>query len=329
MVLKPLSNNAYSNVNNDIKNKRMKSYTVNKHLLLMLILVLNSFANPMQAENPSSMYTNNMQYVLGDVKQAFIQNKITTTTQADFLITGFKNMKVNGIRMPIFADGLCPNKTMFDYFFQRATAAGFPIFASPSQSSGGQRIANGVLNYQGTLGSVKDNPEKTKVLIEVVKAFAKDYSCKWICPFNEDGKDGNAWSASQVNTIYSTLYNQVNGAELIGPCVWGIPGSISVLKNTTIRNYITVATTHNLGFEHTSWPEFILLSKEKNLPVWDSEVNNTDAKGSGTRLQAALAAGVDGLVIYNSWKNIDLTNGSVNGSGQVQMSLYIKTTSGI
>jgi hypothetical protein len=305
----------------------MKSSAINNRLFILFFL-LNIFANSVYAQNPFSIYTNNMQYVLGDAKQAFIKNKITTIEQAENLINGFKNMKVNGIRMPIFADDLCPNKTMFNYFFQRATAEGFPIFGSPAQSSGGQRIANGVLNYQDTLGSVKNDPEKTNVLIEVVKAFAKEYPCKWISPFNEDGKEGDAWSANQMNTIYSTLYNQVNGAELIGPCVWGIPGSISVLRNTNIINHITVATTHNLGFDHKSWPEFISLAKAKNLPVWDSEVNNTDAKGNGTRLEAALAAGVDGLVIYNSWKNIDLTNGSVNSSEKVNMSLYLKNTSG-
>ncbi|MCX6309181.1 MAG: T9SS type A sorting domain-containing protein [Bacteroidia bacterium] len=307
----------------------MKSSKAVKQLLLIVTLIATIFANPLQAQNPVSIYTNNMQYVLGDAKQAFIKNMITTTAKAENLIVGFKNMKVNGIRMPIFADGLCPNKEMFDYFFQRATAEGFPIFASPAQSSGGQRIANGVLNYEGTLGSVKNDPVKTNVLINVVKAFANEYPCKWINPFNEDGEEGGAWSASQMNTIFSSLYNQVNGAELIGPCVWGIPASISVLRNTNIRNYITVASTHNLGFDHKSWPAFISLANEKSLPAWDSEVNNFDAQGNGTRLEAALAAKVDGLVMYNSWNDVNLTNGVVNSSGQTQMSLYLKSPAGI
>jgi len=57
------------------------------------------------------------------------------------------------------------------------------------------------------------------------------------------------------------------------------------------------------------------------VPTWDSEVNNFDVKANGTRLEAALAASVDGLVIYNSCSDINLTNCSVNSSAQVNMSL--------
>ena len=42
------------------------------------------------AEN--SIYVNDMDYVLGDVKQAFIQNKVTTEAAADNLIAGFKKI---------------------------------------------------------------------------------------------------------------------------------------------------------------------------------------------------------------------------------------------
>jgi len=52
-------------------------------------------------------------------------------------------MKVNRIRMSIFADGFCQNKTMFDYFIQRATGEGFPIFACPAQYRDGKRITSG------------------------------------------------------------------------------------------------------------------------------------------------------------------------------------------
>jgi len=59
---------------------------------------------------------------------------------------------------------------------------------------------------------VKNNDVKTNVLIDVVKAFTNEYPYKWINAFNEDSDAGGAWSASQMNTIYSTLYNHVNGA---------------------------------------------------------------------------------------------------------------------
>jgi len=82
--------------------------------------------------------------------------------------------------------------------------------------------------------------------------------------------------------------------------------------------------THNLGFNHSDWPEFIALAEDNNLPVWDTEVNDNDKFGTGTRLDAALDADIDGLVLYNSWTMISLTNGSINAAGQNMMSKYLK-----
>lgn len=269
----------------------------------------------------STIYVNDMDYVLGDVKQAFITNAITTTAEADNLIEGFKTMKVNGIRIPIYADGVNPNVTMYNYFYNKAVAEGFKIFANPAQTSGGQRIACGILN--GTVCNVK-NTAGTNALVNRIKAFAAQYPCDWISPFNEDGSPGDAWYAGQMNNIFSALEGQLNGAELIGPCVWGLPGGISVLQGTNIESNITVATSHNLGFHHNNWDDFIALADAANLPVWDSEVNNNDLYGTGSRLEAAIANNVDGLVIYNSWANISQSNGSVNAAGYAMMDLYLK-----
>lgn len=274
-----------------------------------------------------SIYTNDMDYVLGDVKQAFIQNKISTEAQCNNLLVGFQKMGVNGIRVPIFATGLDPNKPMFDYFYQQAVAQGFLVFANPAQSSGGHRIACGVLG--GDRYPVKDDPVATQTLINRIQDFAAEYPCKWINAFNEDGQAGAVWSADQMNTIYSTLHTNLNGAEQVGPGVWGIPASIQVLNNTDMRDYIAVATTHNLGFHHSSWSTFIALADAANLPVWDSEVNHYDKYGTGTRLEAAIANEVDGLVLYDSWKGISLTDGSVSSANQTQMALYLKSTPGL
>ncbi len=271
----------------------------------------------------ASIYTNDMDYVLGDVKQAFIQDKISTPTQVLNLIAGFKAMQVNGIRVPIITENEVPNKQALDYFCQMAVEEGFLIFANPAQSSGGHRIACGIMN--GELCDVKDDEEATQKLIDRIIDFDKNYDCKWINPFNEDGKSGAAFSVAQMNTIYSTLAASDLNAELIGPCPWGIPAAIQVFNTTDVENYVTVAATHNLGFNHSSWPEFIALAKAKNLPVWDSEVTHSKKEGVElTRLEAALANKVDGLVLYNSWGAIDLTDGSVKSGGQTLMDLYLK-----
>lgn len=269
-----------------------------------------------------TIYTNDMDYVLGDVKQIIIQNRLTSNSQCDRLLDGFEEMEVNGIRIPFFANtSLIPNKSVFDYFYSRARARGFLLYANPAQSSGGRRVANGSL----ALGpATLNNSTATQNLINRTRAFANAYPCKWINPFNEDGRPGADWSAAQMNTVYSSLYRRVNGAELIGPCVWGVPASTLVLQQTRVHEYISVAATHNLGFNHSSWPGFISAARDRNLPVWDSEVNHSDRFGTGTRLEAALANNVDGLVLYNSWQGINRNTGVVNQANRNLMDLYLK-----
>jgi len=97
-----------------------------------------------------------------------------------------------------------------------------------------------------------------------------------------------------------------------------------MFDNSNTENYITVAASHNLGFNHDLWDDFIALADAKNLPVWDSEVNHNDAKGNGTRLEKAIENEVDGLVLYNSWANINLNSGAVNNGGETMMALYLK-----
>lgn len=264
-------------------------------------------------------YVGNLEYVIGDVKQAQITNKYTSTSIVDNALDGFKEMGVNGIRIAIFADGVNPNETMYDYFYNQAKARGFKIFANPAQGGGGARIASGILN--GTAGSAK-NTEATNALVTRIKAFAQQYPCDWINPFNEDGRPGTVWYSGQFNNIYSALYGQLNGADLVGSCDWGIEAGILSLQQTNIKDYITIATTHNLGFTHSLWPTYIV--EAGSLPVWDSEA--TDFKKFDhldTRLDAAIKAGVNGVVLYNSWNSIGLNTGILNSAGQT---LKDKTT---
>lgn len=292
-----------------------------KQIVFAIVTIICSFNVNAQS---SSIWVNDMDHVLGDVKQAFIQNRISTRAEVENLLVGFKAMQVDGIRIPIFTEGLTPNKEMFDYFYSRAVSEGFLIFANPAQHIGGARIACGVLELNGAICQTKDVNARTLALINRVKEFSAEYKSDWISPFNEDGAPDDAWSVAQMNTIYSSLKNNVNGADLIGPDVWGIPASIRVMNETTVSNNIDIAGTHNLGFNHQQWPTFISLAAQNNLPVWDTEVNDSDKFGTGTRLDAALGAEVDGLVLYNSWTTIDLTDGSINQAGQRIMGKYLK-----
>ncbi|MGL1901665.1 MAG: Ig-like domain-containing protein [Fibrobacterales bacterium] len=283
--------------------------------IALLLLCPLSFSAP-----NDNVYKNNLTVVLGDTKQAFITNKINDSLQVEHLVSGFEKLRVSGIRIPIFGEGLTPNKEMFDYFYTLAVSRGFTIFANPAEFDGGKRIANGLLDAKGE--SVLDNPAKTTVLIERIISFAQEYPSTWIAPLNEDGAPGMTWSINQFNTIFESLDGSLNGAQLIGPCQWGLPAGIATLQNTSVIDHITVATSHNLGFNHGKWPEFIALAKAKGLPVWDSEVNFYDKNGTGTRLEAAIDAGVDGLVLYNSWNLINKTDGSLNNAATSWLNLY-------
>ena len=168
---------------------------------VILILIINCF----NFSAFSQKYVNDMDYVLGDTKQAFITNKITTETEADNLLLGFKNMGANGIRIPLFGRGvdgvdLNPNKPMMDYFYEQALAQGFVIFANPAQGGGGKRVANNMLNgngaNEGEEVAVNGVQAATDELVNRVIEFSNEYpDCKWINPFNEDGRATNStWS---------------------------------------------------------------------------------------------------------------------------------------
>lgn len=261
----------------------------------------------------SHHYVGNLEYVLGDVKQAQITDVLNSTTQVDHLLDGFEEMGVNGIRIAIFADGVNPNETMYDYLYNQVKSRGFKVFANPAQHSGAQRIANGILD--GTGASVLGQTWAKNNLVNRIKAFAAQYPCDWICPFNEDGAPGVTWYANQFNNVYAELSGNVNGADLIGPCSWGLPASLATLEETNIENYITVATSHNLGFNHSVWSDFI--AEAGSLPVWDSETNDFQKFSNlSTRIDAAIDAGVDGLVLYNSWNTINRNTGELYTAGQ-------------
>ncbi|MBJ6367014.1 hypothetical protein [Snuella sedimenti] len=268
-------------------------------------------------------YRGNLKDVFGDVKQAQISNSISTTAHVENLLEGFKTLGVNGIRITIFPEGENPNEEIFDYLYTRAKSKGFKIMANPALWDGAVRIANKVLhgtridfNNQKDIGpnSTLGNDEATNIVIKRIKAFANKYKVDLITPFNEDGAPGSKWSVEQMNKIYRELHNNINGAELMGPCTWGIPGGTKVLRETNILQYISIASTHNLGFNHKAWSDFQNLAGD--LPVWDSEVNYTvKFSGKDTRIDAALKVGVDGLVLYDSWKYISLKDGSINKAG--------------
>ena len=291
-------------------------------LLLVLMLWFFVATGTTQAVD---QYTGNLQHVLGDVKQGQIQNKLDTKQKIDNVLDGFQRLGCDGVRITIFPDGTNPNPEMFDYLYKEAKKRGFKIFANPAQHSGGQRLA--VRNWK--LAPVKNDLQATRVLIKRVQTFAKRYPCDWINPFNEDGAPGAAFSGPQIQYVYENLDRRVGGAKLIGPCTWGIPAAINVLKKTDVKKYITVATTHNLGYNHEKWNEFVRLAKSQGLPVWDSEVNkNKKFPEKPHRLDAALKAGVDGLVLYDSWRSyIKINTGKLNKNGIEVRNLILKDPS--
>ena len=308
-----------------------------KSFFILLFIGMNSIAFS------QTIYTNDMDYVLGDVKQRFITKDITTEAEADNLLKGFTTMKVNGIRLPIFPAGWDYNEDLMQYFFTQAKAQGFLIYANPAQDSGARRIASGTL-LSADLIATNNNATATATVISTVSQFALDYpGLKWINPFNEDGRPGGAWTSAQINAIYSGVKANMesyfnsgqipNVPELIGPCSWGIPASIDMLNNSNIGEYITVASSHNLGSNDSSWSTFIAAANNNTtggvsnpLPVWDSEVNNSIGRDGDTttRIDAAIANKVDGLVIYNSGNNIFKDSGALTSLNETYMSKYLK-----
>jgi len=279
-------------------------------LAIAFTLLICVLAESVHADGP---YKGNLKHVLGDVKQGQIQNKLDTTTKVDNVLDGLEKLGCNGVRITIFPKGTNPNPEMFDYLYQQAKKRGLKIFANSAQDSGGRRVASRSL----TPSPVKNDLKATNILIRDVKEFGKEYPCDWINPFNEDAIDVGGFTGPQMQYVYQKLYRRVGGADLIGPCTWGIPAGIKVLKRTTIHKYITVATTHNLGFNHDKWPEFIALAKIRKLPVWDSEVTfHRKYPEKPNRFDVAMEAKVDGLVLYHAWTLfVKLHTGDLSKSG--------------
>lgn len=282
---------------------------------------------------PTQNYEGNLKVIFGDLKQAQINDLLPTERAADYLLLGMRELQVDGVRIAIFGDDTegnsrNPNKAIYDYFYNEAIARGFLVFANPAEFGGARRIGNN--STTGDLGpSVNGVTEASDRVIAKVKEFALEYACDYVSPFNEDGLNGQSWNVSQVNGIYSSLVGEVNGATLIGTDNHNLASGINMLNSTDVMDYISVATNHNLLFQHDRWPEYIAIAQSRGLPVWESEAtdNPKDIDEDGiveeSRLLVAVQAGVDGLVYYNSWNTVDLTNGSVNSSGYSAKSKYI------
>jgi hypothetical protein len=265
-------------------------------------------------------YRGELKLVFGDVKQAFIRGKLVDNRQVDNLLNGFASMQVNGIRVPIMADRDMTDRPQYDYFLRQAKARGFVLFANPAESGGGRTLANGSMSDHSP---VLDRPGKAEALIGAIEAFALTYKVDYIDPLNEDGPPGESWSAEQMNRIYKSLQNHLGGAQLVGPCTWGIKAGIKVLNQTDIKNNIVVATTHNIGFEHDLWRVFVNVASP--LPVWDSEATDfARFPGKATRAEAAVEAGVSGLVMYDSWRDIDMADGTVTAAGLAMERIWLR-----
>ncbi|AWW32690.1 hypothetical protein DN752_22500 [Echinicola strongylocentroti] len=268
-------------------------------------------------------YKGNLDIVIGDVKQAFIQNKLSSKDQIENLVKGFKyEFKVDGIRIPIFPEGHMDKnqEQLLRYLLAKCQAEKLMIFANPANHLGGARIANGSMT---DTSPVKDDFTKSDKLIQVVQDFSKKYKCDFISPFNEEGAPGSVWSVEQINDIYASLHGKVSGAKLVGSDVWGVPAGIRYLDETDILDYVDVSTTHNLGFNHDKWTEYI--NKSNGLPVWDSETNmHKKYQNRATRIEAAIDSGVNGLVLYNSWTMINLSTGEIGTNGQKFRDFYLE-----
>ncbi|MBD0404606.1 hypothetical protein [Flammeovirga sp. EKP202] len=306
----------------------MKIKQITAVLLSALMLVGCVNANKKKTNNivqaPSNeKYKGNLEIVIADVKQAQIHNKLKDTTQVNHLLDGFEKMQVDGVRITIFGEEVNPNPKMYDYLYHEAKARGFKIFANPALWEGARRIVNRINKGKNTGQKVLGDDQATDLLVERILKFSKEYPVDWICPFNEDGQPGQYWTASQINETYQRLAENNIEAQLIGPCTWGVGSGTKILNKTDIKDYISVATTHNLGFEHNKWSKF--LKSAKGLKVWDSETNmNKKFKDKDIRIEAAIKAGVNGLVLYDSWKGIDLTTGNLNAVGEQWVEKYLE-----
>jgi hypothetical protein len=58
--------------------------------------------------------------------------------------------------------------------------------------------------------------------------------------------------------------------------------------------------------------------------VWDSEANHKNKDGKGSRLIAAIESGVQGIVLYNSYADINPSDGSLNENAKSLQACFLK-----
>ena len=177
-------------------------------------------------------YTGNLVDVLGDIKQVLIRDLLESEEQIQLLLLAYRDLGVNGIRIPIFGrdsatnELLNPAPELMKQLYEEGLNRGFKFFANPAEWGGAKRIAHGIAGQtsDGPGGSVRDMPEKTQTLIDRIIEFADEYDqLTWLSPFNEDGnsKSAGVWSPNQINEIYGTLDTAIPaGITLIGPDTW-------------------------------------------------------------------------------------------------------------
>src|SRR5690606_41252488 len=89
---------------------------------------------PVEQDQVEKEYKGNLDIVLGDIKRAFGQERLTTNAQLDNLVHGFKyGFKVDGVRIPIFPRGTMKpeQRVLLHYFVAKCKTEGLQLFANP------------------------------------------------------------------------------------------------------------------------------------------------------------------------------------------------------
>jgi len=258
-------------------------------------------AYPVQSA-AQTMYRGSLKWYIADLKTSFPEHTKfyspqTALTEANYRIVldGLKNnVKVNGVRLPIFPTEPDPASyaPLYKNIFAYARSIGLVIYASP--------LSVGKADYSGW-----SDAQYARWLADYANYYAPDF----LSPYNESSA-----SDQEIVSVVGQLRAMLKVRTLlVGPDRQHLDGSLRALTkdNGTILSTFDIISSHNAGKDDSptaaNWSALVQMAARYGKPAWSSEnPREWEASEGMPGLSDAVAGGVQGLVIW--WAKPKLIN---------------------
>ena len=258
--------------------------------------------------SPPSLYSSNLSLVFCDVKRAISDDRVTVASLGTLLPALVDSMGCNGLRVPLLPTAASPADfpATLNATLAFARARGLAIYASPMEGAwaavGGTRS-----RYAAWVAALAEGVRPTHL------------SC-----FNEVGGGCPASGTCMEGVVVDVRRALAPSAPLplfVGPDAEHVQSSLADVRSRPQRlNVFDVVSSHNAGADPSNdaatWAA--LVEAAGGRPVWASEnpaCFTIDACLRYGSMQTAIAAGVSGIVSWNTLGDDVAVNGTQSAKG--------------